>query len=291
MVAPLDYSKLEHQICSRGFAEVDFALESSYMDFAAQSWLAFLTLPEDTKKQFFINNAFEGVSDSIVGYVKSERKLDEKTGHPIGSTDNKEYFHFNRIAINELSTLALADDRALKFFANATNIYMEAEKTHKRIMLAFDQEFPGLYDRFFSAKVPELYLRFLKYDFDGSDRPIAMPHYDKGAFTLALAESTPGLRLHYEGCDGNFDTTYVQKHPRAALAFPGFQFQGVTEGSFLPTAHDVVPLSSQEGAGVRWSIVCFADYGNLDPVPYQAIHFDDDSPLGKHLASIPNWEN
>lgn len=286
----IDSRSLDQQITSQGYATIPISITQEQFEVAAKSWLNFLTLPQEIKDEFFIENAFPHSHDSIVGYVNSSRSEKEKKGAPIGSTDNKEYFHFNEIAIEDMTEHALQIPQAKEFFKQANILYQESLRLHKAVVNAMEFDNPGIYKAFFGERVPEIYLRFLKYDYDGSGKPVALPHYDRGAQTLALAESTPGLRLHHQLDDEMFRTTYVSKHEGTALFFPGYQLKGMTNGKYKPTAHDVVPLETSAKSNIRWSIVCFADYPNSNPVPYQAVHFDDQSALGKHIQSIPNWQ-
>ena len=245
----LDYIRQEIQ--ERNYASISFPMSYRELSKAAEHFLDFLTLPDETKGSFyFLVDPHDEESD--VGYRRKHKEMS-------GLDDNKEYFHYNRYAEQEFKTLLEDNDpKITDFLASAKQIYEESERVMKEILKIFDYEFPGLYHTFCPEKAhPRFYLRFLKYEPTCKENFLAKGHYDLGGCTLALAESAPGLRM------GKNEETLkeVEHKERHAVFMPGLLFPAITSHEFVPAWHDVVQKSTDTHSEdvARWAIVFFAD--------------------------------
>lgn len=237
------------EIRERAYIQVTLFLEANKLKEAAESYLAFLTLPFETKQSFKIQSNLGGKPTSL-GYIRRTKK---------SSVDNKEFFHYNPLAeksFTENPNYLLSE--VSSFLTMARLVNQAATTTLKNILSIISEKYPEVSKEYSLNSLSErTILRFLKYDVEGAGNFLAHGHYDAGGCTLALAESAPGLRL------GRTDKDLVQvKHePGAAIFMPALYFHTVTDHLFHPVWHDVVQLSEDtlSDSVARWSIVFFAD--------------------------------
>jgi isopenicillin N synthase-like dioxygenase len=233
---------IEEQLHQRGFAEVDFALSPADLRTAVQAFLGFFALPAAVKASWSHTYRISaGARESFVGYVRKMRKDD----------DHKEYFHYNAVFEN-----AFADRRSSPADPAVTRLLDSVRPLYATTLTCLEQSLdvlPGQREQFFRPGVdPRVTLRFVSYRARPDGESLANGHYDRSAFTLALAESGPGLRFGFH--DG--DLTEVSRPPAKALLFPGRQ-----QERFRPIWHDVVNVATRATPGdeVRWAIVAFAN--------------------------------
>ena len=259
---------MKENIVSRNYFPIAFSLPHKEFRKAADHFFAFLTLPHETKKAFYLLTKEED-KESMVGYMRREQGR--------GDLDEKEYFHYNRYAKDAFGALPESiDPRVGLFFDAAHSIYEEAEGLMRAIIQEFDVSFPGLYQNFFPEDAhPHFYLRFLKYSSRGRDDFLAGGHYDLGGCTLALAESAPGLRI---GKDAE-TLQEIEHRDGQAIFMPGLQFPELTSDDLPPAWHDVVQKKNdrvKEGAygndTARWAIVFFADPATLTQTKWEDRH-------------------
>lgn len=257
----MTYEELEQQIKERQFAEVPFTVSQGELSSAAEVFLAFLTLPQEVKDKFYFK-LDKHLRKADVGYVRKNR--DE------GGNDNKEYFHYHPRAQKEFKEHdEFLDRRVQDFFTYADKIHRAASNTMEETIRLLDTKFPGTYNRFFPEGIePRFYLRFLKYETGKEGDFLAKSHYDAGTCTLAMAESSPGLRI------GKTETSMkpVTHTEGTAIFMPAYSLQAVTSDIFSPAWHEVVQLEEDKvSSGVaRWAIVMFADQVDVvQPTPEQ----------------------
>lgn len=255
----MSLNRIRQNIRRRNYHPLPISIPRRELQEAADIFLEFTNLPDSLKRQFHLH-VVDDDPESMVGYVKREReRIRGASGRHFH--DQKEYFHYNRYAEEGFSHLIRqGNSSVISFFKHARRIYREAEKTIRTLIKEFDTEFPELYPQFFPRNVhPHFYLRFLKYHDSGKKKFLAKGHYDQGAYTLALAESAPGLRI------GRNQKTLreVRHRDGQALFMPGLQLYRITSEDFRPAWHDVVQKQAsryqKSGDTVRWAIVFFAD--------------------------------
>ena len=239
-----------NRLVSKNYMSVTFPLSHKHFCLAAESFLDFLTLPDDVKNSFYhkIDPRDRG---SAVGYVLKARHK--------GDLDNKEYFHYHPIAEEEfLSSLANPDPRIHVFFGYARTIHYLASLCLSEILRELEGRFPGLRTQFFPEKGhPHFYLRFLKYATSTTGDFLAAGHYDRGGCTLALSESAPGLRIGKD--DRSLEE--VVHTDKTALFFPAVHFDAMTSPELRPAWHDVIQKQEDRYSDsvARWAVVFFAD--------------------------------
>lgn len=255
-----NYLRILREVKERNYATVSFPLPHKEFVYAANNYLGFLGLSQKEKEIFFcILNHKDDASQ--IGYVRRTQEQED-----YGKLDDKEYFHYNEHAKERFASLLKnPHPQITAFWKSAEKIYDEARLAFSHVMRAFDTEFPGIYKEFFpSGLKPKFYLRFLKYNVRGLGKTLARGHYDRGGFTLALAESDPGLRMG----KNDKDLREVEHGRGHVLLMPAYKANKITSGDFRPTWHDVIqkkePKPGEETA--RWAIVFFADPYNMGPV-------------------------
>ncbi|MDA2936168.1 hypothetical protein MYX06_03045 [Patescibacteria group bacterium AH-259-L05] len=239
---------IRKQIQQKKYATVSFSLSKKELTSVAEHFLEFLRLPTELKEQFYflIDPKHRG---SNVGYVRKQKEY---------GGDDKELFHYNEWAEDAFKELLTSGTPPVtNFFDSARNVYKAAKATIKRVIQAFEIEFPGMYKKFFPDKgYPHLYLRFLKYNVIERGTVLARGHYDISGCTLTITESGPGLRM---GTD-NSDLKPVECKEGDVLFTTGLNFKKITSAEFPLTWHDVIKTGRNYSKDVaRWSIVFFAD--------------------------------
>jgi hypothetical protein len=256
--APRIYtSRISQKIKSQNYALVDSPLPKVDLVEAAESFIEFLGMEEEKKKKFSLEEDEENEKkdgSSEIGYI---RRFKGKGG----KFDNKEFFHYNDYARVRFAGLASIDKRAEEFLFKAYRVFGATKNRVKGVLSELEEEYPGISGRFFKDGVhPNLFLRFLAYDYEDSPsvkRDLGVGHYDKGALTLALAESGPGL---YMGAT-KFDTKPVPYHPEKSMLFRGLQEVPELSDDLQPAWHGVrQKIGKEYSPGIaRWSMVCFID--------------------------------
>ncbi len=248
-MTPLDISTLE----TRGYANVQYpsGLRAKVLH-AVEAWREFCALPNEIKQKV----AYSGdLNLSGVGY---ELKLVD------GATnDLKEDFH---VRLTERDFLT---SEGLKVGAVATTFIDKAFELNEHIIPvvrtfaeAAESQF-GMID--FVADVqkkePRMLIRFIHYF--GDRQPgdeIAMPHVDKGGFTLHLYESHPGLQ--YLTQDRVWQPMTFTENETAVI--PAMRTQYRSGNQLKATCHRVV-ADHETAKNGRFSVVCFVDF---DSTPY-----------------------
>lgn len=222
---------------------------------AMRAWEEFCTLPDATKTRI----SYSGdLNVSGVGY---ELKLE----HGV-TNDLKEDFH---LRLSERDFLEREADKvgpiALDFVEKALELGPLMEDIIRSFARACEK---GLGMEGFEAdtmeKMPRALIRFLHYfgndDLDGQHfispgDQIAMPHVDKGGFTLHLHESHPGLQRMT--CDGAWVPMDFAADVTAII--PAMRMQYRSNNILKATCHRVV--ANEETARIgRYSAVCFMDF-------------------------------
>lgn len=260
MVYPSEERIVHHikrGVCERNHALIPFSLVKKDFDIAVGHFFDFLSLPDEVKNKFQSNVVLSD-EESFVGYVKREKQRRVDVATKEAFYDQKEYFHYNRYAEKNFGHLVADDLRIRAFFDSARNIYEHAEALAKRIIHDLDVDFPELSEKFLPDGVdPHFYLRFLRYFTSGTGEFLAKGHYDQGGYTLALAESAPGLRIG-KGEKDLKEVVHVDGH---VIFMPGLQLQFFTSSDFTPAWHDVVQKSDDtfDAKTARWAVVFFVD--------------------------------
>ena len=241
---------LRESVAEKNFATLPFPLSYKELCVAMEHFFEFLALPLESKQKFRLYIDPDD-PESMVGYMERKQKK--------GDLDEKEYFHYNRYAEAGFADhVKTVGEKATRFLNSAARVYEGAEAEAKKIIFDLEKEYPGIRERFLPPGVhPHFYLRFLKYSVQGKGNFLAGGHYDQGAFTLALAESAPGLRIGLN----QSKLQAVEHHDGHAVFMPGLQLHVFTSDEFIPAWHDVVQRGEDvlSDDAARWSMVFFVD--------------------------------
>ena len=247
----LSYGLILSSIKRDKFVSIPFSLSREILDDTAEKFLRFLRHPE-LKEMCKAIQVLPGYRSTYVGYRLRGNTLEQ-------SSDEKELFHYNEFFEDFFKKEFDYGHPVLKVFIEAARlIYTAAKETFSTVLQNLELQFPGIYLRFFpEGQKPLFFLRFLKYNVSSKGNNIARGHYDLGACTLAIAESTPGLRMG----SNNDDLALVNRQDNNALFFPGISMRELTSEDFTPTWHDVIQKSEQTYSTdvARWAIVFFTD--------------------------------
>ncbi len=248
---PLASNDLLSQIRENAYAVVPFPVSKAEFQSAMDCYVAFLALPQDVKDGIYFNIDLGDERGADVGYQIRRREA--------GQIDNREFFHYHPDAEERFREARQTRPELDRLLIAMKHINDHATAAMEEVIRALDTEFPGLHERMFvtGGRAPNFALRFLKYDVANPGEFLAKGHYDRGAYTLALAESAPGLRM---GID-DLHLRDVVHDEGQALFMPGLNSPEFTGGAIPATWHDVVQKSDDTYSTdiARWAIVFFAD--------------------------------
>lgn len=235
------------QLNTNHFAAVPHGIPHTDLIEGVEAFLKFLdVVPTEEKRRIHFKSQFE--RGTAEGY---NDKRD------IGGKDPKEFFHWSPrlLPYSEYHTLYESSKEAREFFQIAEHIYTHVDALATNLFLT---EFPQLVRHtIVDGKLAYGVLRFLCYAPHAEGVFSAQPHYDKGMGTLAITESTPGLRI---GCCDKHPLTKVVHEKGTALFMPAdlmFEDSGRT---VIPAWHDVVVDTETKPVSARcerWAVVFF----------------------------------
>lgn len=247
----------------RPYVQVPFDISHAQIDAAVQAFFKFLEEPDAVKEHIDFKIA-KAHRRGDVGFKHRD------PGEDIYN-DSKDFFHFHPDIFDHYAPFIAANPVVADFLKKAAAIWdLAYAKTHD-LLTAFDQKFPGTSAKIFDTPQPHILLRFLKYNWQESGEYLAKPHFDAGSFTLAIAESGPGLRIG----TGPDDLELVHHAEGHAIFMVSSNFQKVIETETLsPGWHDVIQLD-QTLIGkpfARWAVVAFIEAHGVDALPRTETH-------------------
>lgn len=263
MLSDDELRKLLSELKSANYLKLPFTINSKELSQAADSFFEFLLLPDDIKNHIQLKITPDHRRGEI-GYW-------QRSSHDDLYSDDKEFFHFHPIIFDHYQDF-IKNNRAIEqFLSQAMVIWQATYDLISQIMKILDSNYPGCWDKIFSSNEPHIILRFLKYDWSKSGKYLAKPHFDAGSFTLALAESTPGLRIG----KGPNDLEFVTHESDKALFFFSSNYRKIIESEeFSPAWHDVIQLDETQLGNPfsRWAIVAFIDGHSVSALPRSETH-------------------
>jgi hypothetical protein len=259
----LSFEEIFQALQQKNHVHVLFPYPQADLEAAIQSFFAFLEAPENIKTHINLNIApLHRRGD--VGY-QSRQASDHLYN------DNKEFFHYHPALFEHYPDFLLQNPIVNDFVLKAKPIWNLVYQTIQEIFTILEPTFPGLSDNVLKTKEPHLLLRFLKYDWANSGKYLAKPHFDAGSFTLAIAESSPGLRIG--SCPD--DLALVDQKPNHAIFMLASNFQKIMKTDDLkPGWHDVIQLDETliGKPFARWAIVAFIEAHGVEAQPRTITH-------------------
>jgi hypothetical protein len=159
----------------------------------------------------------------------------------------------------------------LDFVTHAKPIWDATYDVVYQIMASFDAPFPGAQSKIFDAEHVHILLRFLKYNWAESGKYLAKPHFDAGSFSLAIAESCPGLRIG----TGPDDLELIQHQDNHALFMISSNHKKIIDSDAICAGwHDVIQMDeTQIGKPFsRWALVAFIEGQGVEALPRTETH-------------------
>ncbi len=253
------------QFAQKAYFQVPFPLSHDVLTGAIEAFFDFLEAPNDVKMHMQQKiSPLHRRGD--LGFVHRESSDPSRLFN-----DSKDYFHYHPMLLTVYADFLQEHPQIADFLAQADVIWHEVYRTAYEVLQSFEVDFPGICDRVFATDYPHIVLRFLRYEIQDAGKYLAKPHFDAGAFTLALAESYPGLRIGT--CPQ--DLTIVEHHDGQAIFMLSSNFRKVWDTDlFLPGWHDVVQVDPAAiGQSVtRWAIVAFLDAAEVEAQPRSETH-------------------
>ncbi|MBY0463046.1 MAG: hypothetical protein K2Q34_07685 [Alphaproteobacteria bacterium] len=253
------YQTLQKQF----YIELPFPMSPSIIQEAVDSFFTFLEEPNTVKTHM----------DHTIAPLHRRGDLGYRHRDPSGDiyNDSKEFFHFHPILLEKYADFLEKHPVANDFVTKAKPIWDLAYQTVFTALGIFEPDFPGLRAKIFDTNEEHILLRFLKYNWQSSGKYLAKPHFDAGSFSLAIAESCPGLRIG--SCPD--DLKPVHHKAENAVFMLSSNFQKVMDTDKLsPGWHDVIQTDETliGKPFARWAVVAFIEADGVEALPRSETH-------------------
>ena len=253
------YDSLQKQY----YAYVPFLIEDKVYEDAMQAFFKFLDTPDNIKNHI----------DFKITDVHRRGDIGFKHRDPANDiyNDSKDFFHFHPAIFDKYPEFVENTPVVKDFMLKALPIWQLTYETICSILEIFDQDFPGISDSFFKTQYPHVMLRFLKYNWQESGENLAKPHFDSGSLTLAISESSPGLRIG--SCPE--DLQIVEHKDNQAIFMLSSNFRKVMDtDEFKPGWHDVIQLDKTliGRPFARYAIVAFIEADGVEALSREETH-------------------
>lgn len=185
--------------------------------------------------------------------------------------DSKQFFHFHPALFEEYPDFLKENPVVQNFMEKSQPLWDKTAQTVRDVLTLLEPQFPGIVSKIFDTKHPHILLRFLQYEWVESGKYLAKPHYDAGSFTLAIAESNPGLRIGR----GPEDLTLVAHKKDHAIFMLSSNLRTVIDDEqFVPGWHDVLQMDAHVIGKpfARWALVAFIDAHGVSGLPRTETH-------------------
>lgn len=259
----LSLNEVYKSLQERFFVQVPFPLERKVLEEVIQAFFRFLEEPDEVKSHIDFSIApLHRRGD--VGFKHREAK-----DHIYD--DNKDFFHFHPAIFEYYQDFLEKNSVVQDFVLKAKPIWDLTYQVIGALLKTLEPDFPGIYNKVFKTKHPHIVLRFLKYEWHNSGKYLAKPHYDAGSFTLAIAESCPGLRI------GSYQDNLVtvEHKPETAIFMVASNVKKIIKtDKLLPGWHDVIQLDETKigKSFARWAIVAFIDGHGVEALSRSETH-------------------
>lgn len=252
------------QLQNHYYACLPFPMKRKVIEDAVAAFFKFLEEPEAIKTHIDFSIAPKHRRGDV-GY-----RHREAADHIYN--DCKEFFHYHPAIFKHDRDFIEANPIVKDFLTKAQPIWELTARTIDHALRSLEPHFPGIHAKIFDTQEEiHIQLRFLKYEWTVADKYLAKPHFDAGSFTLAIAESTPGLRIG----SGPENLTPVEHQPENAIFMLSSNFQTIMQTQVLsPGWHDVIQLNETliGKAYARWAVVAFIEAQNVEALPRSETH-------------------
>lgn len=274
---------IKEQLTNQNFAEVEFGAEDRAIQAAFDAYDGLLTLPLDYRSagDYQINDRTTG----SFGYFRRvegsdlngrTEAADTKHVYHLGA-NSRQAFESAGLRKLPLEVREFCDRSEVIYWLGVESLRKTLDDLHDELDLRTQADASKLTPDFLDpTALLNVHLRLLAYETPTDGQTIARGHYDRSVFTLALAETEPGLEI---GTNSDaFDLIPVQHTGGIAKFFAGKGWERMPDEyqqtyDFLhPAYHRVVngELPMQLGRPIiRRALVLFANslQHNTDPLP------------------------
>ncbi len=261
---PSTYQQIVDDLNAQSFHKVVLTCTQEQIERAINAFFHFMELPEETRKRFSFKLGDDS-GDMEVGYHTRSRAN--------GNPDNRGYFQYSVVGDEEFRKTGSDCPELIAFLDAAKVVYDATVPTMREVVHVIDEAHPGIEQKIFDpgpGRILRIPLRFLGYPTTEPGDFLASGHYDKGATTIAIAESAPGLRI------GKLPETVkdVVHEVGYGLFFPGIQLAHFTNETFAPSWHDVAQKDQDayKPGFARWAVVLFCGAWDGKPTTWADRH-------------------
>ncbi len=250
-------------LSGKPYNELPFPISQSHITQTMAAFFEFLKLPEEIKSYI----------DFKISPLHRRGDIGFKHRDPDNDiyNDSKDFFHFHPLIFDRYEEFIHKHSILNQFLKLALPLWEAAYDSVYEILSLFEKDCPGTISQIFETPEPHIILRFLKYNWSDSGKYLAKPHFDSGSFTLAIAESCPGLRIGTHPAD----LEIVKHAPNQAIFMISSNFKKVIDTDKLsPGWHDVIQMDEEKigKSFSRWAIVAFIDGHNVESLSRSETH-------------------
>ncbi len=259
----LSLEEIETTLQKQFYINIPFSIARSTLEEAIQAFFKFLDEPDTIKSHIDFSIAPK--------HRRGDVGFKHRDSNDHLYNDNKDFFHYHPALLKKYADFLETQPIVYDFMLKAKPIWDLAYQTIWEILKIFEQNFPGVHAKIFNTEHVHLLLRFLRYDWHCSSKYLAKPHFDAGSFTLAIAESGPGLRIG--SCPENLQL--VEHKAGNAIFMLSSNFQKVMDTDKLFAGwHDVIQLDETfiGKPFARWAIVTFIEAHGIEALPRTQTH-------------------
>ncbi|WP_131783260.1 hypothetical protein [Legionella gresilensis] len=252
-----------NELKQQSYVQLPFNLTQQQINKAITAFFQFLKEPKEIKQVINFSIA-PNHRRGDVGY--QQRQADDHIYN-----DNKEFFHFHPAIFDGFQSYLAEHQTVANFINQAKLIWDIVYNFILKIFTSLEPVYPDIVNKIFATSKPHILLRFLKYDWQQSGKYLAKPHYDAGSFTLAIAESCPGLRIGRNPSD----LKIIKHNPDHAIFMISSNYRKMIDNPDLfPAWHDVIQLDENliGQPFARWALVAFIDAHGVEALPRTETH-------------------
>ena len=276
-------SEIERALREHGIAAIEMPLSpDDFKRFSEGFAVAIEECPEQMIETFYKADPRYG---GEVGYVRKEKKIDERTG--LQKEDPKGYFHFTEQSRGHWREQFARGPKLMRdFLEDGFEIHDALIGIAKETVTEIENTHPNMSKLYFPKNESFSFLRLLRYDgYEPHENmaEVAGSHFDIGGVTIQAYADAPGFWAAKDGVNGtrkHFDTNHHE-----AYAFLGKGHEKVygQNDALKPLWHGVDRVVP---AGVtyipeRTAVILFLDAPEVD---YQ-VRKDDTKPhLSREMA-------
>lgn len=253
------YQTLQKQF----YIELPFPMPPSSIQDAVDSFFEFLDEPESVKTHM----------DYSIAHLHRRGDLGYKHRDPSGDiyNDSKEFFHFHPVLLEKYADFLEKHPVTNDFLNKAKPIWDLAYQAVFQALSTLEPDFPGLCSKIFDTQEEHIVIRFLKYNWQSSGKYLAKPHFDAGSFSLAIAESCPGLRIGSN--PDNLKPVHYKEGSAVFMLSSNFQ-KVMNTDQLSPGWHDVIQTDETliGKPFARWAVVAFIEADGVEALPRSETH-------------------